>query len=306
VTMLTSVLTFSTVALVATLPWAPAQADPLPSLHKAGIVDDVGGAQRVNMAGKLRMLSQRIPAAACNEAGGIAVAEAAATLKAAVAEFDRILNALEFGDGGLGIHGPETDRKVLADIQALHGVWDPLHADMDAMIEGDTDRAHAEKIVAMEPTLLEIAKHLVSMEVAEHSDPAAMLQGDAILIDIAGRQRMLAQRLSKDACMLAEGLEAERARADLGKTREMYQVSLRALRFGMADAGIAPPPTAEIEAGLARVNAIWEEIQPWLDATLDGTITPEQRANLMRRANALTGSMNEVVGMYSRASQLNL
>ena len=278
----------------------------LTDLMPTQFVEDVGGAERINYAGKLRMLSQRIPAAACNEAEGVAVADATAMLEAAVAEFDRIVAALEHGDEGLGILGPESDRKVLYDIQAMHAIWDPLHVDMDAMIAGDVDRGHAVHIAEMSPQLLDIAKHLVSVVVAEHSDPTAVLQADALTIDIAGRQRMLAQRISKNACLAQAGM-AEGALAEMAGAMEIYDVSMRALHGGLPEAGIQAPPTPAIAEGMTAIVARWEAVTPLLERVQAGeTLSVEARGTVFAEMNALTAEMNAVVGLYAEASKQGL
>ena len=71
--------------------------------------------ERINYSGKLRMLSQRIPSAACHLSRGIDVEGARALLRAAPAEFEQILTALEFGgDTELNIKHPETRRKSIS------------------------------------------------------------------------------------------------------------------------------------------------------------------------------------------------
>ena len=77
-------------------------------------VEDVGASERINFSGKLRMLSQRIPAAVCYSNAGVESEKSQEMFESASAEFHTILAALEFGDESLNIKGAEEDRKVLA------------------------------------------------------------------------------------------------------------------------------------------------------------------------------------------------
>ena len=262
--------------------------------------------QRVNLAGKLRMLSQRIPAAACNQAGGIATGEAVALLEGAVEEFQAILNALEDGDPDLGIDRPEQGKRVLADLGALQAIWYPVRSDFDALAAGAVSDERVARIIETEPQLLDVARHLVAMVTAQHSDPNALDLSHALAIDVAGRQRMLAQRMSKSACMMVEGLEPERAAAELAGARSDYGASLAALRNGMPAAGIIEPPTDEIAAALDDVATIWARFEGLLDAVVAGEATPDQRAEIMRLANSLTAEMNRTVGLYTQFAQRNM
>ena len=262
--------------------------------------DDSG--QRVNLSGKLRMLSQRIPAAACFQAAGVAEGEATALLSGAAEEFAAILGGLEEGDDALGIYAPEVDRRVLMNIADLNAAWEPIQPDLASLMEGDVTRGRVEGVVRAEAGLLDIAKRLVSEIVGEHADPYALTQASALAIDIAGRQRMLAQRMSKSACMITEDLEYDRAMGELAGAREIYHNSLMALRNGLPEVGIIDPPTPEIEAKLDEVIALWEAFQPLLDIAVAGEATDDQRADIMRTANALTGTMNQAVELYTAAA----
>lgn len=276
-------------------------------IAQAGFVEDVGASERINFSGKLRMLSQRIPAAACYAHAGIETEKASELLKAATAEYDLIINGLEFGEPKLGIIGAEQDRHVLIDIQKLHTFWDPLHAEIeDITATGGTDD-EVVHIANESHELLNVAKHLVSVLVGEYSDPTALLQADAMTIDIAGRQRMLAQRISKNVCLIASGFDVERARKELEGARGVYDASAKALRFGMPEAGINATRHEDILSALDSVLALWADVQPVLDLAASGTtLDSEQLAITYNSMNSLTGQMNTIVGMYNDASKLGL
>lgn len=270
-----------------------------------GFVDDVGASERVNYAGRLRMLSQRIAAAACYGHGGIERDDAVALLDASMAEYDRILDALEGGDEGLGIRGteenPRTVRQIEATREAWHALRDAVPAD-PASDEWDVGAVHR----AAAPLLSE-AQALVDEIVGRYADPAALLHADAIRIDIAGRQRMLSQRVSKNLCFLSRDIEPESARAQLTQAADLFEASANALRFGMPTAGVLASEDPEIVAGLDDILSRWAVVRGKVDATLDGgAMTGEQAADAFHAMNAITARMNEVVGLYSDTSKLDL
>lgn len=273
----------------------------------ASFIEDVGGSERINYSGKLRMLSQRIPATACYTHAGIETDASAKMLKAATAEFDQILTGLEIGDDSLGMIGAEEDRKVLAGIKKLHELWDPLHGEITHIIENDGTSEKVAHIAASSHDILKIAKRLVSVIVAEHSDPTALLQADALTIDIAGRQRMLAQRMSKAVCLMTSGFEVEVSKKTLERARGLFDASANALRFGMPEAGINGTRNPEILAKLDSVLALWADVQPILDSVKAGEdIGATQKAFVFNSMNSLTGQMNTIVGLYNDDSKLNL
>ena len=82
--------------------------------QSSGEIVETNAEQRINFSGKLRMLSQRIPSAACHLAKNIDPEGARNLLTGAVAEFEQIITALEFGaDEQLNIIAPETRRRTL-------------------------------------------------------------------------------------------------------------------------------------------------------------------------------------------------
>jgi len=270
-------------------------------------IEEDGGSARINFAGKLRMLSQRIPAAACNLNAGVAPDESEAVLNGAVAEFDRILAALEFGDDALGIFGAEERRKTRRIIEELHTRLDPLKAALVDTSEGVPTDASIQVVADGNSEVLEVAVMLVSQLAGQYANQAELLQSDAITIDIAGRQRMLTQKVSKEVCLIMSDVNADAARETIGGTIRMFESSLDALRNGNQAVGILPPRSDEISVGLDNVHTNWMALKAHLDTIQSGgAIDEEARAVVFLGLNATMAEMNRVVGLYSEQSKLGL
>jgi len=276
-------------------------------LEFAQFLEDIGAAERINFSGKLRMLSQRIPAAACNLNAAIVTEESGPLLTGASAEFDKIVNALEFGDEDLGIVGTEEHRKTLAAIADLHEKWTVVYdAAVEVSNEGPTDDL-VQVIADSNMPLLGSAKLLVSEVSGQYADPTALLQADALRIDIAGRQRMLTQKISKEVCFISSDINAEASMEVLGSTINMFEMSLNALHHGMPEAGIGAAPSAEIEAQLVKVAADWAVIKPHLDTVLaGGALDDATRGEVFSGLNKTMVNMNIAVGMFADSSKLGL
>ncbi|MEL7202626.1 MAG: type IV pili methyl-accepting chemotaxis transducer N-terminal domain-containing protein [Pseudomonadota bacterium] len=291
------------VALVA---FAPAAMAESAKSDKAAYAERIGASERVNFSGKLRMLSQRVVATSCNYVSGIDTDKSGPAMRAAMDEFNLIVDALEFGNGDLGINGEEKRKKTIRRIGMLRDEWAPVANGLEAVAAGDKTASHLTTIANESAPLLDMAKLLVSDLSAQYSDPNAMTQSFAMLVDISGRQRMLTQRMSKNVCLASAGINAEAARAELAATAQMFETSLLALSGGMMSAGIAPPPNAEIDDGLKVVQSNWSELKPAVEAILAGSeISAEERARVFNGMNQMTGNMNKVVGMYSDASKFD-
>lgn len=277
------------------------------NLFQANFVENVGGGERVNFSGKLRMLSQRIPAAACNLNAGIATEQSAALLEGAVAEFHTILAALEFGDESLGVIGAEDSRRLQRVIEEVHKYLEPVTAAAKDVQSGNNSEIAVQALADQNMELLNIAKLLVTEISGKYSNPVALMQSDAMAIDIAGRQRMLTQKISKELCFAQSGFNATPSLEALSGTVNTFVVSLDALRNGMEQVGVKPAPNAEIEAGLDTVKADWEQISAYVETVAQGgTVDDATRAEIFLGLNKTMADMNKVVGMYTVASQQGL
>ncbi len=258
-----------------------------------------GGNERINFSGKLRMLSQRVAASACNYNAGVAKEDSLAVLSGAQTEFNKITRALEHGDAELRMNGAETRRKTLHALENLHGEWDTIDAAVDNIVGGNDVQQNVGVISEHNMALLSQAKLLVSEISGQYSNPIEMVQADALLIDFAGRQRMLTQKMSKESCEAWSGDAA--ASEALAGTMNMYEASLAALLGGMAAAGIRPPPTEEIRSSLDDIWSDWSELKPELEnAVANVPASPEHRSDVFTKLNVMLVEMNEVVGLYTK------
>lgn len=321
--IVTCVLTAS-LAILANAPFHPAEAvvraapqahlanevledQQLNHLERVQLLEDVGASERINFSGKLRMLTQRLANAACYVHAGVATEEAQVLLSASGAEFDKIVNALEFGDEELGIKGVEERRKTLVVLKALKEGWAPFFEAVKALQSDASDAEAMAYIAEMNLPLLERAKLLVSELSGQYSNPTEMLQSDVISIDIAGRQRMLTQKMSKEACGIETANSVLGTVEALGGTMNVFEASLFALRDGLPAAGLNPPKNPEIKAQLDIVVSHWTAVRSRLDPVQAGAKFDEtDQVEIMKGLNVTMKDMNVAVGMYTSAAKLGL
>ncbi|MEL6641313.1 MAG: type IV pili methyl-accepting chemotaxis transducer N-terminal domain-containing protein, partial [Pseudomonadota bacterium] len=266
--------------------------------QQVGIVNDIGATERVNFAGKLRMLSQRVAAAACNYAAGVDTQSNLDILLASQSEFQKITRGLEFGDADLRIVGEESRSRTVHAIQRLNDEWANVSLAIDKTVQGDDLAGNVALITDRNMDVLGHAKLLASEIAGQYSDPAAMLLSDAMLIDISGRQRMLTQKMSKETCLAWNG-DAAAAEA-LPATMQTFEVSLLALRDGLPAAGINAAPTEDIHTGLEAIYQEWTDLKPQLEAAAQGVAADDAtRSAVTTRLNVMLKDMNAVVGLYT-------
>ena len=177
----------------------------------------------------------------------------------------------------------------------------------DAMVAGALTEDNLNVVLSQNMTVLGSAKLLVSELVGQYSNPVAMVQADSLLIDIAGRQRMLTQKMAKESCMLASHHATDETAGQLQGTMQMFEVSLYALSGGKPEVGIKRPPTEGIASGLSIVVDHWNGVKPILETILSGVeVDVATEATKFQALNATMADMNKVVGMYTKATKHEL
>ncbi|AXX99470.1 type IV pili methyl-accepting chemotaxis transducer N-terminal domain-containing protein [Profundibacter amoris] len=265
---------------------------------------DDGGNQRINYSGKLRMLSQRMPAAACVIAYSGNSESAVQALGAASVEFGKILISLRDGNPDMGIIGAEKRRNTLAKLDEIKVLWEPFHAAINDILEGKNIDASMKYLSENNMALLGAAKALVTEESAEYSNPAELTQADALLIDFAGRQRMLTQKIAKESCGVETGNAPLGSVDDMKSTISMFEMTLGALRDGMPAAGVKAPPTDEIHNSLVAATEHWTETKSLLESIAGkGSIGSEKQDQLFDLLTQGLKEMNAITGLYTEYSK---
>lgn len=257
------------------------------------------GKRKINLAGRQRMLSQRMAKAACFAAIGLDVDAHLRMMREAHALFDRTLAGLRDGDPGQGIQFPERNGKVLAGLATVEGLWAEYGAAIaEAAASGAVSDAQLETIAALNlPVLAEMNATVKLTERAYGASDVPL--GLAIALNISGRQRMLTQKMSKEFCLIARGHEVETNRAALGKTVALFDASLEALRFGAPDVGIRPPQGQALIDKLAEVQALWDGLEPvFLAVAEGGEPDPMALVEVSQDNNTLLVTMNEAVFLF--------
>ncbi len=77
-----------------------------------------------------------------------------------------------------------------------------------------------------------------------------------IIINLAGKQRMLTQRMSKDALLIVEGIDVKKNKRDLQNSMKLFEKTLKGLMHGEKSLRIVKTNDKEIMAQLKKVNSL--------------------------------------------------
>ncbi len=237
------------------------------------VIEAARDAEAVNRAGQLRMLSQRIVKLYALACGGDA--RVAPVLARAVQQADEVLEHLV----------RTLSRPTFGDLLgATVAAWDELRAGLapaSAVQRLDVVDAAAE-------ALLTAAERLT--QALALASPLAALG----IVNRAGRQRMLSQRLAKQALLAAlaeEGVAAEAA-ADAVRTIEAFERTLAELRE-------APVGSSASRAGLDCAGEEWQRML----AGVRNAGQADGRAALDAASDALLERFEQLTAEYGRIAQ---
>lgn len=264
----------------------------------SNIWKDIGASERIDLSGRLHMLSQRIAASTCSLEAGVEPSISKGIIAGSAAEMDRIMNALKNGNPLMKIIGAETDPRVLNSIAKVSDNWTPVRAVLSDMHANGENARGLSLVEAWNEPYFDDASLLVSEISAQYSNPADLLQRDAILVDLAGRQRMRTQMMLKQACETWMGRSDP---AELIATVGVFERTLDALLNGADSVGIAPAPTPAIATSLQAVEADWVQIKPVMASIIQGSpLTANLRTDLYMDLNELLIKSNGIVVKYTQ------
>jgi nitrate/nitrite-specific signal transduction histidine kinase len=242
------------------------------------LIEAAEAAEAVNRAGQLRMLSQRIVKLQALLASGSGTEDAAPRLAASVERVEQTLALLE----------RQLSSATFGDLLgALAGPW----GELKAALRADASAAGLPAIDALAERLLEAAERLTA------ALEAAGVKPTLAVINLCGRQRMLSQRLAKQALLgvLLGGDAALRAQEAARETMEAFEAALARLRA-------APLSSEEIRAALDASTQAWHEL-------LSGAAqagTEGGRAVLARTSEGLLELFETLTERYEHSLQVLL
>ena len=246
------------VAVALTLALAVTAVPLTAPVASAAAIADQDARNRINLAGRQRMLTQRMSKAACMIHMGIDVERHKVVLSDAAILFSETHSALQKG-GGAHVLSPETDGDILAKLAEVDALWADLKIAVEEFQSTQSETSLQSIARLNVPTLVKMHE-AVGLIQASYSDGVI----DPLLaktINVAGRQRMLTQRASKEACFIAAGVDAVESHNSLKNTVSLFDSSLVDLMEGNPDEGIVPPVIDDLAWQLETVQDTWSELK---------------------------------------------
>ncbi|CAN0380040.1 unnamed protein product, partial [Ectocarpus sp. 4 AP-2014] len=125
----------------------------------------------------------------------------------------------------------------------------------------------------------------------------------AVVINLAGKQRMLTQKMTKEALLIQLGVAKDENLLNLRETTSLFDRTLTGLIGGDADLELPGTTDAAIRDQLGKVAGLWSKLAPSLDGVIAGTaLSGAQMATLASENVTLLKEMNKGVKMFESAA----
>ncbi len=131
-------------------------------------------------------------------------------------------------------------------------------------------------------------------------------------INLAGRQRMLTQKMSKEALVVNEAVDdagRKQGIADLQKTKNLFDSTLQALLKGDEGLGLTAVADDETRAKLLEVEQLWRAfsgaIQRFVSSSPDSDVRSKALLVIQTSNIHLLKTMNQAVALYEKNNDLN-
>ncbi len=248
--------------------------------------------KRVNLSGRQRMLTQRITKLAILVSSNIGKKENRKKLIKFSNLYNQTLKAFRDGDAEMGCI-PSNNREIKEQIAVIEKEWRPFYERVKLISEGkDKDGEALKYIVSKNEHLLKISNELVKRY--EKSNRATNYLDKARLhvVNVAGRERMLTQKMTKEKLLIAKG-EGEYS-AKLKKSIKLFDDSLNALINGDKTQSIVKPTNKKIKKQLAIVDGIWKKLKPLYDKPKPNK---KELKSIIEENTILLAEMNKAVKM---------
>ena len=121
-------------------------------------------------------------------------------------------------------------------------------------------------------------------------------------INMAGQQRMLSQKVAKEAILVEKGIELE---ASLRATINQFELAQKNLIQGWPEGGILPPMDAEVEQRLMAVELVWSNYVQAVEFYIKGQDV-KVLERLHNHSNKISTEMDAVAQLMTDQSTQNL
>ncbi|MEO9514585.1 MAG: type IV pili methyl-accepting chemotaxis transducer N-terminal domain-containing protein [Paracoccaceae bacterium] len=251
---------------------------------------------QIDRAGRQRMLVQKIGRAACYVLGDIEKDKHQKMAMDGIAEFSNVQKWLRNGHP-IQQWPAATDAALIANLDDVDRVWGALKAADSQLAYGDFHTIVVHQVLSLTDTVMAAANETVKT-LSGLIDVGPFDSTYVKTLDVAGRQRMLTQRATKEFCFAALISDTADHRIILAQTMDEFERVLDNLLTGQD--GLMEPPNILIKAQLERTQRTWVQLAALFELIKDSqNVTKEQMNEVAALSDKVLFQMNAAVHAYA-------
>lgn len=256
----------------------------------------------INLAGRQRMLTQKMIKESLLIYGGIDVEKNRENLKGTTWLFKKTLNGLRNGDPSLGLLAPYSD-SIKAQLDVVDSLFREVEFIFERVISGEAPSRDAIlELAEKSPFILENMDMVVQMYELESRN---IISGDVaflgIEVNLSGKQRMLSQKMAKECLFIYLDIDRRTNKSLLRETCGLFDKTLKGLKSGDGDLGLPPCKDVNIINEIDNAIGIWWELKPIIERSYDvmvDRISKEEIESVAKQNVLLLEQIDKIVKMY--------
>ena len=260
------------------------------------------GARKINLSGRQRMLIQRLGKFICLANLAPKPAPFLAAAEQTLSLYEKTEAGLKNGNDELGLE-PETNASVLKALTRAKNTFSPYGGTIrDAIERSVVEHKHLQKVADLNGDALGEMDAGVNL-IERVYQSAELSKQMAMLINIAGRQRMFTQRLVLLLCLSRSGVVSNDTRQELFRTMNRFSISMNILSR-LTPKAMQDERALPITQRLSSVQDDWVALRALIStATRSGKGQHvSDILNADEQAEKLLKRMNEIVLRYEEAA----
>jgi len=257
-------------------------------------------ANAINLAGKQRMLTQKMSKEALMVFKGVNIENSLKGLKESSLLFDKTLKGLLEGDKSLNLI-PSKNKKIETALRDVQKLWKPFYKRIQevATSKNLTDKTF-EYIDKNNLPLLKKMNDVVILY-ASLGDKGASKLKMANDINLAGKLRMLTQKISKDILLYQLKISPKKALKDLNESVKLFDKILNGLYNGDKELNLNGTKLPKILKQLDIAKKSWQESKPLIEKLIKDKDNLALTKETIDKLNTTKTEVNKAVELYTKS-----
>jgi len=238
----------------------------------------------INVSERQSILTQKMSKEALFIAKGINSEDNKESLKKSIALFDKVIKGLVNSDEGLNL--PVTsDNETLGQIGKVYMLWSGFKSNINKVAEGKVNKEILKMLAKDNVPLLNEMNKVVKMY--EKNSNLKLNPKIEEKINIADKQILLIQKMTKELLLIANNIEATNNSENIKQTSRQFDATLKKLQYKCTK--------SNVKEQLEEVTALWNGYKDIVETinTSEASLKKAEEMNV-----ALLKSMNRAIVLF--------